>query len=157
MLLSIQVGLAVDNQAQPIHISLCFSLHCCPNTRVLSPGASGGAVIGLDGCLVGLVTSNARHSKTDRLLPKLNFSLPAEALQPLWHLLLSPAPVSTADLEKLDVNTDVLASMWALSSQPSGERGVPGGASHLQKLLQEKGIMDTDHNNLGADAIRSRL
>ncbi len=124
---------------------------------VLVSGASGGAVIGLDGCMVGLVTSNARHSKTDRLLPKLNFSLPAEALQPLWRLLLSPAPVSTADLVKLDVHTDVLASMWALSSPPAGDQKLPSGVSRLQDLLQQRGIVEFGRNNTNIDSICSRL
>jgi len=107
----------------------------------MGTGASGGAVIGSDGCMVGLVTSNARHSKANRSLPNLNFSLPVEALQPLWRLLLGEASLHIGELQKLDVNNEALTSMWALSDQTPGIQADRGGAAHLQQLLQQKGIM----------------
>lgn len=123
---------------------------------MLGTGASGGAVIGADRCMVGLVTSNARHSKANRSLPNLNFSLPVEALQPLWRLLLGGASLRVSELQKIDVNSEALTSMWALSDQTPGDQADCGGAAHLQQLLQQKGIMHSKRTER-SQPILSRL
>ena len=50
-------------------------------------GASGGALLDPNtGRLVALATSNTRHSSTGELLPRLNWSIPASLLQPMFEL-----------------------------------------------------------------------
>lgn len=52
-------------------------------TAAVHPGGSGGAVVDVSGRLIGLVTSAARHSGGS-MLPHLNFSIPVEALKPVF-------------------------------------------------------------------------
>ncbi|BDA40720.1 probable peroxisomal leader peptide-processing protease [Coccomyxa sp. Obi] len=127
-------------------------------SAAIYPGASGGAVIGLDGCMIGLVTSNARDSTANRSLPKLNFSIPATALQPLWHLLLTLTPISTPEFVKLDVSSEVMSSVWALHPDLTNDKELPGGAQRLQSLLEDKGILPAGlPGPSGAHKIQSRL
>jgi hypothetical protein len=57
-------------------------------TAAVHPGGSGGAVVDADGRLIGLVTSAARHSGGS-MLPHLNFSIPVEALKPVFDFASS--------------------------------------------------------------------
>ena len=60
-----------------------------PKPRACGPaaGASGGAVVSACGRLAGLVTSNSRHAASGAPLPRLNYSIAAAALRPLWETL----------------------------------------------------------------------
>ncbi len=108
--------------------------------------------------MIGLVTSNARDSNANKSLPKLNFSIPATALQPLWHLLLSSTPISTPDIVKLDVSSEVMSSVWALHPDLTSDKKLPDGAQRLQKLLEDKGISPAGlPGPTGANVILSRL
>ena len=85
---------------------------CCP------AGASGGAVVNASGHLIGLMTSNARHSRTSTTIPTLNFSIPAALLQPLVALLEGENIVQSA-LDELDVTNEALQQMWGHPADPS--------------------------------------
>lgn len=111
---------------------------------VLHAGASGGAVLDCRGRLVGLVTSNARHSKKGVSLPNLNFCLTAQALRPLCQLLLdSHAQPRRRDFERVDITSPLLQSVWALRAE-TGDLGdrKGGGAQRLQHLLQRGGLLE---------------
>lgn len=154
----------------PGEVLICHVFHsspvrdCCRSDRMwvlsclLASGASGGAVIGLDGCMIGLVTSNARDSNANRSLPKLNFSIPASALQPLWQLLHTKVPITTPDFVKLDVSSEVMSSVWALHPDLASDKELPGRAQRLQKLLEDKGILPAGlPRPSGSKVIQSRL
>jgi hypothetical protein len=121
---------------------------CKAQVQSTCAGASGGAVVSADGCLVGLVTSNARHTSTGATLPNLNFCLAADALRPLWSALAAP-PEGAGDalgatLARLDVSDSALSSMWALASQegPQGQGCEEEAAgARLHRLLREKGVV----------------
>jgi hypothetical protein len=65
---------AADSAASPSMLLTSAAVHA---------GASGGAVIGRRGQLLGLVTSNARAAGSAHPLPQLNFSVAAPALRRL--------------------------------------------------------------------------
>ena len=107
--------------------------------------------------MLGLVTSNARDSNANRSLPKLNFSIPASALQPLWHLLLTKTPISTPDFVKLDVSSEIMSRVWALHPDLTSDKELLGGAQRLQNLLEDKGILPAGlPGPSGAKGIQSR-
>ncbi len=72
------------------------------------------------GDLVGLMTSNARHSKTGRTIANLNFSLPANLLQPLFAMLAKHPHLGESipqqQLDALDVTSTALQQMWGRQS-----------------------------------------
>uniref|UniRef100_A0A0R0FXN2 Glyoxysomal processing protease, glyoxysomal n=2 Tax=Glycine max TaxID=3847 RepID=A0A0R0FXN2_SOYBN len=80
-------------------------------TATIHPGASGGAVINSDGHMIGLVTSNARHSG-GAVIPHLNFSIPSAALAPVFKF--SKAMQDLSLLRILDEPNEYLSSVWAL-------------------------------------------
>ncbi|KAK7331953.1 hypothetical protein VNO80_28698 [Phaseolus coccineus] len=80
-------------------------------TAAIHPGASGGAVINSDGHMIGLVTSNARHSG-GTVIPHLNFSIPSAALAPIFKF--SKAMEDLSLLQILDEPNECLSSIWAL-------------------------------------------
>ncbi|KAG4945616.1 hypothetical protein JHK87_041623 [Glycine soja] len=80
-------------------------------TAAIHPGASGGAVINSDGHMIGLVTSNARHSG-GAVIPHLNFSIPSAALAPVFKF--SKAMQDLSLLRILDEPNEYLSSVWAL-------------------------------------------
>jgi hypothetical protein len=112
-------------------------------------GASGGAVVGADGALLGLVTSNARAAGADAPLPCLNFSVAAPALAQLLAAVADADAAGAAAAQltpgggggaprallaacaALDATDDDMAALWALQSPPplcddhldGGERG----------------------------------
>ncbi len=111
----------------------------------LHAGASGGAVIDRSGQLVGLVTSNARHSRTGSSLPNLNFSLTAHALRPLWQLLQGArVRPQQGTFEQLDITSSLLQSVWALTPHSDHAGQGKGGAAlqRLQHLLQQGALLD---------------
>ncbi|KAG4960437.1 Glyoxysomal processing protease, glyoxysomal [Glycine soja] len=80
-------------------------------TAAIHPGASGGAIINSDGHMIGLVTSNARHSG-GAIIPQLNFSIPSAALAPIVNF--SKAMEDLSLLRILDEPNEYLSSVWAL-------------------------------------------
>ena len=110
-------------------------------------GASGGAVVDQSGRLVGLVTSNARHSSSGVVLPNLNFCLAAEALRPLWGLLTAAAEQDMSHstlrqrLGELDVSSEALRGIWALSGR-AGRPPQENAQSRMERLLRQRGVMD---------------
>ncbi|KAF7840284.1 glyoxysomal processing protease, glyoxysomal [Senna tora] len=80
-------------------------------TASVHPGASGGAVINSDGHMIGLVTSNARHSG-GTVIPHLNFSIPCAALAPIYEFSKDMQDLSL--LQILDEPDEYLSSVWAL-------------------------------------------
>lgn len=106
----------------------------------LLAGASGGAVIDAAGQLLGLVTSNTKHTATGHSLARLNYSLPATALRPLWNLLRSSPTADSEAIRQLDADSPALRRVWALSSGLSPDTGSDGGTERLQRLLKEKSI-----------------
>ena len=105
-------------------------------------GASGGAVMDEGGFLVGLVTSNTKHVGTGHSLARLNFSIHAAALRPLWALLrASPAADrAAAALKRLDVDTPALRQLWALSAQLAPGKDSINAPQRLQQLMKDRRI-----------------
>ena len=109
-------------------------------------GASGGAVVDKAGFLMGLVTSNTKHVGTGRSLARLNFSIHAAALRPLWALLrASPGADRVAEaLRRLDVNTPALRQLWALSAQLAPGKDSISVPQRLQQLLKDRRISSAE-------------
>ncbi|XP_057764470.1 glyoxysomal processing protease, glyoxysomal [Salvia miltiorrhiza] len=80
-------------------------------TAAVHPGSSGGAVVNSNGCMIGLVTSNAKHGG-GTVIPHLNFSIPCAALKPI--LKFSEDMQNLTVLEELDKPNEHLSSIWAL-------------------------------------------
>ncbi|XP_044496882.1 glyoxysomal processing protease, glyoxysomal-like isoform X2 [Mangifera indica] len=108
----------------------------CPvmleTTAAVHPGGSGGAVVNLDGHMIGLVTSNARHSG-GTVIPHLNFSIPCAVLTPIFEFSRDMQDLSL--LKKLDQPNEHLASVWALMPplSPKPDPALP----HLPQSLLE--------------------
>ncbi|BBN15391.1 peroxisomal leader peptide-processing protease [Marchantia polymorpha subsp. ruderalis] len=81
-------------------------------TAAVHPGGSGGAVVNSQGRMIGLVTSNARHSGGS-VIPFLNFSVPYAALAPIFHFA-SKACADLSILSELDKPDKSLSAVWAL-------------------------------------------
>ena len=94
------------------------------------------------GLLVGLVTSNTRHVGTGRSLARLNFSVHAAALRPLWALLMASPAADRAEegLRRLDVDTLALRQLWALSAQLAPGKDRISAPQRLQQLLKDRRI-----------------
>nr|XP_048332584.1 glyoxysomal processing protease, glyoxysomal isoform X5 [Ziziphus jujuba var. spinosa] len=80
-------------------------------TAAVHPGGSGGAVVNLNGHMIGLVTSNARHGG-GTVIPHLNFSIPCSALLPIFMFSKDMQDLSL--LQVLDQTNKHLSSVWAL-------------------------------------------
>ncbi|XP_031278959.1 glyoxysomal processing protease, glyoxysomal [Pistacia vera] len=108
----------------------------CPvmleTTAAVHPGGSGGAVVNLDGHMIGLVTSNARHSG-GTVIPHLNFSIPCAVLAPIFEFSRDMQDLSL--LKKLDQPNEHLASVWALMPPLSPKPGPT--LPHLPQSLLE--------------------
>ena len=100
-------------------------------------------MLSADGRLIGLVTSNTKHAGTQRSIPKLNYSIAAQALTPLLSILLQ-GPFNASKLAKLDTEDALLSAIWSLRAPPSvlanREGGRSQGAGRLSELLQQSGI-----------------
>jgi S1-C subfamily serine protease len=96
-------------------------------------GASGGAVVSLeDGRMVGIVTSNAKHS--GNLVPKINFSIPSSLLRPLVAVLAAAGDDSLDEQswQTLDAADASLNLAWQLGSSDDDYQG---GKTKLQARL----------------------
>eukprot|EP00927_Polykrikos_kofoidii_P067647 TRINITY_DN63094_c0_g1_i1.p1 TRINITY_DN63094_c0_g1~~TRINITY_DN63094_c0_g1_i1.p1 ORF type:complete len:696 (-),score=96.72 TRINITY_DN63094_c0_g1_i1:247-2334(-) len=88
-------------------------------------GCSGGALVvegDMGWSLLGLVTTNVRTLKDGRVMPRLNFSLPVERLEPLRQYLVDPYREGSLD-ELAKAWREVAADeeeqrLWRLSAQP---------------------------------------
>ncbi|XWS12621.1 hypothetical protein CRYUN_Cryun37aG0105800 [Craigia yunnanensis] len=101
-------------------------------TAAVHPGGSGGAVVNSDGCLVGLVTSNARHGG-GTVIPHLNFSIPSAVLMPIFEFARDMQDFSP--LQNLDQPKEHLSSVWALMPPLSPKPGHPPNLP--QSLLED--------------------
>ncbi|GAY34564.1 hypothetical protein CUMW_012120 [Citrus unshiu] len=99
------------NSAYPVMLETTAAVH---------PGGSGGAVVNLDGHMIGLVTSNARHGG-GTVIPHLNFSIPCGVLRPIFEFARDMQEVSL--LRELDEPNKHLASVWALMPPLSPKQG----------------------------------
>ncbi|CAM6109989.1 unnamed protein product [Calypogeia fissa] len=81
-------------------------------TAAVHPGGSGGAVVNSLGRMIGLVTSNARHSGGS-VIPFLNFSVPYGALAPIFDFA-SKDFADLTSLAELDRPDKFLSAVWAL-------------------------------------------
>ncbi|KAH7352009.1 hypothetical protein KP509_19G024900 [Ceratopteris richardii] len=81
-------------------------------TAAVHPGGSGGAVVNEHGRLIGLVTSNARHSG-GAVIPHLNFSIPYAFLKPIFSFA-SGEIKDLSSLSTLCVPDEQLSAVWAL-------------------------------------------
>jgi hypothetical protein len=123
------------------------SLAMLLTSAAVHAGASGGAVVGADGALLGLVTSNARAAGADAPLPSLNFSVAAPALAQLLAAVAAAdaAGATAAQLTPgsggpgagaprallaacaaLDAPDGDMAALWALQSPPPALYGEEG-------------------------------
>lgn len=73
-------------------------------------------MVDANGHLVGLMTSNARHSGTGTTIPTLNFSIPATMLYPL-HQVLNKNVIAQSDLDEIDVSSAALQQIWGRPSR----------------------------------------
>ncbi len=122
-------------------------------TAAVHAGASGGAVVNAAGQLVGLVTSNARHT-SGGTLPRLNFCVHVDELRPLWTWAAAWAPppagaparnfasaggrtrmgASATELAALDRREEAAAALWALR-----DPAVPPARAHAPRLPAQLG------------------
>ncbi|CAK9237480.1 unnamed protein product [Sphagnum troendelagicum] len=109
-------------------------------TAAVHPGGSGGAVVNGEGRMIGLVTSNARHSG-GTVIPYLNFSVPCAALIPVFDFASGGKYWSL--LMEVDKPNEQLAAVWALvpptPPRPSPLRILPMPKSMTQDKDGEKG------------------
>uniref|UniRef100_A0A1D1XJL6 Glyoxysomal processing protease, glyoxysomal n=1 Tax=Anthurium amnicola TaxID=1678845 RepID=A0A1D1XJL6_9ARAE len=129
-------GLESEEEFEPVMLQ---------TTAAVYPGMSGGAVISLDGRMIGLVTSNARHAGGSNI-PHLNFSLPCAALKLIFKFAAEELDSSIFDI--LDKPNSFLSSVWALMPPPSPSPGPQaqldiknkeGKGSRFAKFLAERG------------------
>jgi hypothetical protein len=93
------------------------------------------------GHLLGLVTSNTRHAYSGRSFSRLNYSVAAGALRPIWEILLR-GDLEGVGLAALDVQSAELSAIWGLKAPPSvlGVGQGSGGAARLSELLRGSGL-----------------
>ncbi|GLT82838.1 hypothetical protein SLE2022_011740 [Rubroshorea leprosula] len=105
-------------------------------TAAVHPGGSGGAVVNAAGHMIGLVTSNARHSG-GTVIPHLNFSIPSAVLAPIFEFARDMQDFSL--LQNLDQPNEHLSSVWSLMP-PSRPRPGPNLAqSRLEDNNNKEG------------------
>ncbi|KAK1275649.1 Glyoxysomal processing protease, glyoxysomal [Acorus gramineus] len=109
-------------------------------TAAIYPGASGGALVNLDGHMIGLITSNAKHGG-GTIIPHMNFSIPCAALEPVFKFSKDMQDLSM--LHALDEPNELLSSIWALMPSPPSkpksvmEKFKEGKGSRFAKFLAE--------------------
>ena len=127
-------------------------------------GASGGAVVSADGCVVGITTSNARHSASGSTIPNLNFAVAVDALRSLWQLAAQPQGFNHTALQQLDIRDEALLDIWTISrppERPGAAKGNPRlqGSARLAELLSKSrlGILPTNVDGATGSALPSKL
>lgn len=91
-------------------------------TAAIHPGGSGGAVVNAAGHMIGLVTSNARHSG-GTVIPHLNFSIPSAILAPVFEFAREMQDFSL--LHNIDCADEGLSAVWSLMPALSPKPGPP--------------------------------
>ncbi|XP_031491296.1 glyoxysomal processing protease, glyoxysomal isoform X2 [Nymphaea colorata] len=102
-------------------------------TAAVHPGGSGGGVFNSRGHLIGLVTSNARHSR-GTIIPHLNFSIPLAPLEPVFRFSSDMQDMSI--LQTLERSNE-FAAIWSLVPPPNARPSLP--ESILDKQDGQKG------------------
>ncbi|KAI6705173.1 hypothetical protein NL676_008135 [Syzygium grande] len=140
-------------------------------TAAVHPGASGGLVVNFDGCMIGLITSNARHGG-GTVIPHLNFSIPCAALAPIFKF--SQDMRDPMVLQDLDRPNAEISSIWALmpslapKPHPRLPHSVPqenmkeGKGSRFAKFISDTDIFksstgDSKPGKLPLQNMRSKL
>ncbi|XP_041993686.1 glyoxysomal processing protease, glyoxysomal-like [Salvia splendens] len=135
-------------------------------TAAVHPGSSGGAVVNSNGCMIGLVTSNAKHGG-GTVIPHLNFSIPCAALKPI--LKFSEDMQNFAVLEELDKPNEHLSSIWALMPPvypkpdilkfPAEDKGKGIKGSRFAKFIADRNelLKTTAQHRVPTDLIPSKL
>lgn len=109
-------------------------------TAAVHPGGSGGVVVNAQGRMIGLVTSNARHSG-GTVIPHLNFSIPCAVLKPIFQF-------ATGNMQELSIlhninkPNDLLSEVWALVP-PTPPRSSPSMPFLPDALKNEKRVLDS--------------
>eukprot|EP00884_Botryococcus_braunii_P016592 jgi/Botrbrau1/3616/Bobra.0204s0012.2 len=123
-------------------------------------GASGAAVVDVDGKMVGLVTSNARHTASQRLVQHLNFALPMHQLLPVFHWASQPPSSRTvSSLATLDVASPAVARVWSLVGIPNElpvegrEAGKAPLPTQLQRLLGDPVTRKQTHTRASSHVV----
>ncbi|KAF7851206.1 hypothetical protein BT93_L4350 [Corymbia citriodora subsp. variegata] len=140
-------------------------------TAAVHPGASGGLVVNFDGCMIGLITSNARHGG-GTVIPHLNFSIPCAALASIFKF--SQDMRDPTVLQDLDRPNAEISSIWALmpslapKPHPALPHSIPqdntkeGKGSRFAKFISDTDIFksstgDGKPGKLPLQNIRSKL
>lgn len=85
-------------------------------------GHSGGMLANREGKVLGLLTSNARHSN-GLIIPTINFVLPVNVLQPLLGCVYLDREAQDPVFRKLDTEDAEVASTWSLEHDAELPRG----------------------------------
>jgi len=78
-------------------------------------GHSGGLLADRHGALLGLLTSNARHSN-GKIIPTINFTLPFNVFAPLIDSITFPALERETIYDMYDEENPALLSLWRLET-----------------------------------------
>ncbi|XP_021349458.1 peroxisomal leader peptide-processing protease-like [Mizuhopecten yessoensis] len=81
-------------------------------TCAVQAGASGGAVVDMEGRLVGLVVCNARDTSTGASYPHINMSVPIATIIPVLDSYIESGDKSV--LRSLCVRNPVIHSLWTM-------------------------------------------
>ncbi|XP_060081373.1 peroxisomal leader peptide-processing protease-like [Ylistrum balloti] len=97
------VSKVIHFRNQPVMIQTTCAVHA---------GASGGAVVDMEGRLVGLVVCNARDTSTGATYPHINMSVPIATISPILDSYLESGDKSV--LRALCVRNPVIHSLWTM-------------------------------------------
>ena len=129
-----------------------YEVHC------YFSGASGGSVINARGEIVGLITSNTRHTGSGRSFAKLNYSIAADTLRPILLALLHEE-LNSIKWSALDCLTKPERDAWQLTKIPElpPGSGKLRGAQRFKQLLRRPGMEDIEAASELAFTLGSRL
>ncbi|CAD5116556.1 DgyrCDS5434 [Dimorphilus gyrociliatus] len=85
------------------------------STTVILPGASGGALFGKNGHLVGLIVSNSKDTENNVNYPQVNLSIPFVTLWPYIEAYKETKDMQ--HLELLNTANNLLKELWSLQSK----------------------------------------
>jgi len=102
-------------------------------TAVVHAGNSGGVLLTKEGRFLGMVTSNAKQIGSNKVIPRINFSIPREELLPFFVFARNE---DMNVLRSYDDIQEIKKSLWKLQLRPS-LRSVPQPSSKFQSFLQE--------------------
>ena len=108
-------------------------------------GASGAALADFNGSIIGLVTSNTKHSAAGSF-PRWSFAIAAAQLEPIvaclhQHSNSCSSRQHAAALQKLDTDDEELHRLWRVGNlslplqDGSGHRARGQGAERLSQLV----------------------